>query len=196
MYYENGAPAPEQLPSFALGNHDRFSEDFAPWPGRAGRRRLLVFLRLFVSYRPLTARSHAEQDGARAVQAAPGNQGVIIIISADCRGGECVRNPGANKSTVKGTVVGRRQGGIPRRRRAKTGRNVIKSTRPQKPQCCGALGSSSKFSGLDRHGVTIASAHLTKPAAPCRGSCIVTNAEKNLQMDPVELFPITLYRIS
>jgi len=74
-YYENGALPPlEQLPSFARGNHDRFSENFAPWPGRAGHR-ILVFLRLFVSYRPLTARSRAEQVGARAVQAAPGNQG-------------------------------------------------------------------------------------------------------------------------
>lgn len=40
----------QQLPSFARGNHGRFSEDFAPWPGRVGRCRLLVFLRLFVSY--------------------------------------------------------------------------------------------------------------------------------------------------
>lgn len=38
----------------------------------------------------------------------------------------------------------------PGRRRAKTERNVIKSTRPQNPQRSGALGSSSKFSGLDR----------------------------------------------
>jgi len=43
-YYENGALPPlEQLPSFARGNHDRFSENFAPWPGRAGHRILVSF---------------------------------------------------------------------------------------------------------------------------------------------------------
>lgn len=40
-------------------------------------------------------------------------------------------------------------------------RNVIKSEQPQKPQRCTALGSSSKFSGLDRRCSNVLSAART-----------------------------------
>lgn len=82
-------------------------------------------------------------------------------------------NPAANKSNVRGRRLVRRQangrcggtrramavmgagGGraasLPEEAGYKAGeRNVIKSVRPQKPRRCGALGSSSKFSGLDK----------------------------------------------
>jgi len=87
------------------------------------------------------------------VQATPGNQVELSLPSRQITAAESAYNPGANKSTTKGTTGGRRGAeGLrtPRRRRVKAGGNVIKSMRPQKPQRCGALGSSSKFSGLDR----------------------------------------------
>lgn len=56
------------------------------------------FLRLFVSHRPLTAR--AEQTKARAMQAAPGNQGELSLPSRQITVARSAYNP-ANKSTRK-----------------------------------------------------------------------------------------------
>jgi len=60
------------------------------------------FLRLFVSRRPLTAR--AEQTKARAVQAAPGNQGELSLPSRQITVARSAYNP-ANKSTIKGKTI-------------------------------------------------------------------------------------------
>lgn len=81
------------------------------------------------------------------MQAAPGNHGELSLPSRQITVADSAYNPGANKSTIKGTTGG--QGDGPRGGMRPRG-NVIKSARPQKPQRCGALGSSSKFSGLDR----------------------------------------------
>lgn len=65
------------------------------------------FLRLFVSHRPLTAR--AEQTKARAVQAAPGNQGELSLPSRQITVARSAYNP-ANKSSIKGKTVDWRRG--------------------------------------------------------------------------------------
>lgn len=65
------------------------------------------FLRLFVSRRPLTAR--AEQTKARAVQAAPGNQGELSLPSRQITVARSAYNP-ANKSTIKGKTIDWRWG--------------------------------------------------------------------------------------
>lgn len=111
-YYENGALPLVRLPSFARAIITIASWKISPRGQGVSAAVVLssLFLRLFVSYRPLTARSRAEQVGGLVPAARKPHQEikerVIITISADCHGGECVHNPGANKSTVRGTVAG------------------------------------------------------------------------------------------
>lgn len=79
---------------------------------------------------------------ARAALTAPGNQGELSLPSRDYRVVRRVRYPVSliRAAGKIGLTCG--DGG--------TGRgNVIKSAQPQKPQRRAALGSSSKFTGLD-----------------------------------------------
>lgn len=145
------------------------------------------FLRLFVSYHPLTACTRASETGKGScrAKAAPGNQVELSLPSRQITAAESAYNP-ANKSTTKGTTGGRGDG-LSGGGGFKAGRNVIKSMRPQKPQRCGALGSSSKFSGLDR--CSTISRGVCSRSVPRKLHS--HKRSKKSCMDLVELFPET-----